>query len=393
MTASRAGKDPQFSLLFFSSNEAESGTDKYRLLLEAAKFADGHDFTAVWLPERHFHPFGGLYPNPSVLAAALAMVTERVRLRAGSVVLPMHQPARVVEEWAVVDNLSGGRVDLSVAAGWNPNDFVLAPSSFVNRYDLLFSGLETIQALWQGKSVTLPNGVGQQVPVRVHPAPRQPSLATWMTCSGSAERFVQAGEHGMNILTALLFQSAEELATKITAYRDARARHGHDPAAGHVTLMLHAFVGDDLAEVRRVVRGPFTTYLESSVDLWQNSLKGLSEMTPAEREEVLDYAFERYFQTSALIGTPDTCAPFVERLRASGVDEIACLIDFGVDTDTTLGALHTLDRLRTRCQGGRAESRDAMLGRPAQHFAQPGGTASPLSWISLTPPGEGEDVV
>ena len=222
----------EFSLFYFSSNADEVGEDKYRLLIEGAKFADTHEFTAVWLPERHFHPFGGLYPNPSVLASALAMVTERVRLRAGSVVLPMHHPVRVAEEWAVVDNLSGGRVDLSLAAGWNPDDFALAPDSFKNRYDLLFSGLDTIRTLWGGGTIALRGGLGQTVQVRVYPQPRQPTLATWITCDGGRERFVQSGERGANVLTALLFQGVAELAEKIAAYREARARHGHDPASG-----------------------------------------------------------------------------------------------------------------------------------------------------------------
>jgi natural product biosynthesis luciferase-like monooxygenase protein len=341
------GKRPlEFSLFYFSSNEAEFSEDKYRLLVEGAKFADTHDFTAVWLPERHFHPFGGLYPNPSVLAAALAMVTERVRLRAGSVVLPMHHPVRVAEEWAVVDNLSGGRVDLSLAAGWNPNDFVLAPGSFENRYDLLFSGLDTIRLLWGGGAVTLPGGLGQPVPVRIYPQPRQPALATWITCSGGRRRFVQAGEHGANVLTALLFQGVAELAEKIAAYREARARHGHDPSTGHVTLMLHTFVGKDLEDVRRIVRAPFIEYLESSMDLWWKGQKRLDDLQPKEREELFGRAFERYFQTSALFGTHQICAAFAASLQRAGVDEIACLIDFGINFDETIHGLHELDVLR-----------------------------------------------
>lgn len=340
----------QFSLLYFSSNEAEPGDRKYQLLLEGAKFADQHGFTAVWLPERHFHAFGGLYPNPSVLASALAMVTERIRLRAGSVVLPMHHPVRVAEEWAVVDNLSRGRVDIAFAAGWNPNDFVLAPTSYSSRYELLFAGMDTIKQLWSGATVTLPNGVNREAQVRIYPSPRQPALTTWITCSGSEERFIQAGERGANVLTALLFQDLDELAKKIAAYRKARVEHGHDPATGHVTLMLHTFVGADMSEVRRIVRDPFITYLESSVDLWQHASKALADMTPSERDEVLGFAFERYFRTSALFGTPQTCQAFIQNLTAIGVDEVASLIDFGVDADVTLDALHQLNDLRELCQ-------------------------------------------
>src|SRR5215470_10595269 len=70
-----------FSLYFFSDDGSKDSPDKYRLVLESAKFADQNGFSAVWTPERHFQDFGGLYPNPSVLSAALAMITERVQIR------------------------------------------------------------------------------------------------------------------------------------------------------------------------------------------------------------------------------------------------------------------------------------------------------------------------
>src|SRR5215217_9633370 len=88
-----------FSLFFFSSDGSTNKPDKYNLLLDCARFADAAGFRAIWTPERHFQEFGGLYPNPSVLAAALAMITKRIQIRAGSVVLPLHNPVRVAEEW------------------------------------------------------------------------------------------------------------------------------------------------------------------------------------------------------------------------------------------------------------------------------------------------------
>ncbi len=338
-------KTMQFSLLFFSANEAEFTTNKYQLLLEATKFADQHGFTAVWIPERHFHAFGGGYPNPSTLAAALAMITERIRLRAGSVVLPLHHPLRVAEEWAVVDNLSHGRVDLSFATGWNTNDFVLAPGNFENRLQATFDGIQQVQKLWRGESVVLANGSGQDTEVRIYPLPQQNELTVWLTCSGGRQRFIDAGQQGLNILTALLFQTPDELAEKIALYREARAKHGHDPETGHVTLMLHTFVGEDMAEVRRHVRQPFLKYLETSVDLWRNSAKQLDELTETERQNVLDYAFERYAQTGALIGVPETCSELVQQVQSAGVNEIACLIDFGVEIEATLTSLTMLHKL------------------------------------------------
>src|SRR5918912_1452433 len=104
----KRGRSMQFNLMFFSSREDATSKDKYKLVLEGAKFADQHGFSSVWVPERHFTELGCLYPNPALLHAALARETRNIGLRAGSVVMPLHNPIRVAEEWSVVDNLSGG---------------------------------------------------------------------------------------------------------------------------------------------------------------------------------------------------------------------------------------------------------------------------------------------
>ncbi|MEO0802325.1 MAG: LLM class flavin-dependent oxidoreductase [Cyanobacteria bacterium J06642_2] len=345
-----------FSFIYFAGNEAELGDRKYQLLLEGAKFADRHRFTAIWLPERHFHPFGGLYPSPSVLCSALAMVTERIRLRAGSVVMPLNSPLRVAEQWAIIDNLSGGRVDLAFARGWNANDFVLNPAAYENNRDALFTGIEQVQKLWRGESILVPNGVGDEVEIRTYPAPVQAELPVWVTCSGGKERFVEAGAAGAHVLTALLFQEIEELEEKIALYRAARADNGYDPQSGQVTLMLHTFIEDDLTTVRDRVRQPFMNYLRTSVNLWSRGKKNVSELSDRERDKLVEYAFERYFQTNALFGTPESVRPTIQRLHDIGINEIACLLDFGVEVESVLASLDSLNRLREQCVPAKTHS-------------------------------------
>jgi natural product biosynthesis luciferase-like monooxygenase protein len=339
------GAWPSFSLLFFASHEADFHRGKFDLFRATSQFADRHDFEAVWIPERHFHPFGGIFPNPSLPAVLLAEITRRIRIRAGSVVMPLHHPIRVAEEWALVDNLSDGRVDLSFAIGWNPNDFVIAPHAYAERKQRTFEGVDIVRRLWEREAVEFENGAGEKAAVQIYPLPRQERLAIWLTCSGGAERFVEAGAQGFNVLTALLFQGVDELAAKIVAYREARARHGH-PGPGRVTLMLHTFVGPSDARVREAVREPFKRYLESSVDLWKVGEARLDTMSPRKRADLLEFAFERYYRKTALMGTRESCAKMVRAVNAAGVDEIACLIDFGVDADQTLASLEHLDDLR-----------------------------------------------
>jgi natural product biosynthesis luciferase-like monooxygenase protein len=364
-------RQPSFSLFYFSS-AGEEGEDTYRLLLDGARFADARGFEAVWTPERHFHAFGGVYPNPAVTGAAVAAVTHRVRVRGGSVVLPLHHPARVAEEWAVVDNLSRGRVDIAFASGWQPNDFVLRPDAYADFKSVLMRDIDVVRRLWRGETVAFPGVTGRPVDVRTLPRPVQKELRGWLTVAGNPESYRQAGQMGLNVLTHLLGQSIEELSAKLALYRQAWREAGHQ-GAGRVTLMLHTFVGSDEARVKATVRAPLRSYLASAVDLvskyaWSfpalkrrpgDDAKGgvldLEALSPDEREGVLDYGFERYYETSGLFGTPESCLARIDQLAAVGVDEIACLIDFGVPTDETLEHLEHLDRLRRLVQ----ESREA----------------------------------
>ena len=358
-----AARSLDFSLFYFSSDESEGGADKYRLLLEGSKFADRHGFAAVWTPERHFHAFGGLYPNPAVVGAAIAAVTERIGIRAGSVVLPLHHPARVAEEWSVVDNISRGRVGISFASGWQPNDFVLKPENFADNKNVMLRDIEVVRRLWRGESMAFDGPLGKPVELRILPRPVQPELPYWVTSAGNPQTFIDAGRIGANVLTHLLGQTVEELADKLAGYRQARRQAGH-AGEGVVSLMLHSFVGPDAAAVRDVVRQPLIEYLRSSLNLVKQyawsfpafkrregmdtspASVDLASLAPEEMDALLEHSFERYYESSGLFGTPESCLAMIDRIKAVGVDDVACLIDFGVDSTSVLEHLPYLNALR-----------------------------------------------
>jgi natural product biosynthesis luciferase-like monooxygenase protein len=379
-TSEESERPVDFSLFYFASDSGQDPGRRYRLLLEGARFADENGFRAVWTPERHFHAFGGLYPNPSVTAAAVAAVTSRVEVRAGSVVLPLHHPIRVAEEWSVVDNLSGGRVGLSFASGWHPDDFVLAPERHAERKEVMFRDAEIVRRLWRGERLPFPGPDGREVEVGIMPRPVQPELPVWVTTAGNPDTWMAAGRTGANVLTHLLGQTPEELAQRVEAYRAAWDEAGHG-GRGRVSLMLHTFVGDDDDTVREIVRAPMKAYLRSSVSLirgfadsWTAYRKRsgrpveargdeFDRLSPEDMDALLDFAFERYFETSGLFGSPETCLRTVDRLRAAGVDEIAALIDFGVDTDRVLAHLPPLAAVMERANGSGGARAGATAGR------------------------------
>ncbi|HKV37023.1 MAG TPA: MupA/Atu3671 family FMN-dependent luciferase-like monooxygenase [Pyrinomonadaceae bacterium] len=361
-----------FSLFYFADDNAVYGEDKYRLYREGALFADRNELTAVWTPERHFHEKAGLYPNPSVLSAALATITNHVQLRAGSVVLPLHNSLRVAEEWSVVDNLSKGRAGVSFTSGWMPNDFAFFPERYPTKREEMFRGIQEVQDLWRGQSIPGRDGVGKEIELRIFPKPIQPELPIWLTCSGGPEMFEKAGELGCHVLTALLTQSLEEVTPKIQLYRDSLERHGHDPRSGKVVMMMHTFIGEDAEAVLQKVRAPLTKYLKSHLNLIETGAESLNldvdvrDQDPEKvRDQMAAFAFERYYRTSSLIGTPTSCMKMIERLKAIGVDEVACLIDFGIDVDAVLESLEHLVVLRDLSNAAQLE--ESLLASTAAH--------------------------
>ncbi|MFD6530894.1 MupA/Atu3671 family FMN-dependent luciferase-like monooxygenase [Streptomyces sp. NPDC060184] len=340
------------SLIYFANRVVGDAEAEYATLEKVAQFADANDFSAIWLPERHFHPFGGAYPNPAVMAGVLARCTGRVRLRAGSVVAPLHDPLEIVENWAMVDNLSSGRVDLALASGWVANDFVLAPGRYAERRELTFDAVDVVRGVWAGKEIERVNGEGARTAVRTYPRPVQPELNVWVTAAGHSTTFERAGAAGLNVLSALLFQNVTTLKENIRTYRTAREEAGYDPQGGTVTVMAHTLVGADDQRVREVIREPFEDYLRSSFELWRQQWP---ETAAADEDAVIAMAFERYFRTASLFGSVDKCTAFARRLADCGVDEIACLVDFGVDSVQLLEGLPHLkkvaDAVRDRRNG------------------------------------------
>jgi len=344
-------KRPAFSLFFFSADSAERDAGKYQMLLDAAKFADDHGFAAVWTPERHFQRFGGLYGSPAVTGAALAVLTKHISIRAGSVVLPLQNPLRVAEEWAMIDNLSNGRVGFSAASGWHVKDFVLSPDTYANRYEDMYAKIAIIQKLWRGETISLPNGAGIKIEVGILPVPIQKELPIWLT-GQSDDTFFNAGKLGFNVLTAnfSLRHDLKELVRKAKLYREAiQTHHGR---RGHITLMAHAFVAESQDAVERIARPAMTEYIKTNIKMQQAQDaggtvdRGFTRLSEREHEIVVRTQVNNDIRSPlSFIGTLDHCAQQAESLSQHEVDEIACLIDFGIGLDEVMGSLRRLSLL------------------------------------------------
>ena len=321
----RAGRPGRWTSACSTSRRprAEVPATVYRLLLEGAssptaRLRRGLDARAA-LP-RVRRPL----PEPVGDGGRDRGDHEHVEVRAGSVVLPLHNPLRVAEEWSVVDNLSGGRVGLSFASGWQPTTSRSCPTTTPTARSIMMHGLESCGELWRGAGVRGATGQAREAEVRIFPPPVPRRAA------GLGHERAQPGD--------------------LPARRGGRRRPAHPPArperraarrqdralpggvagsrprrrSGHVTLMLHTFVGTDVDEVREIVREPLSRVPEV---LLRPALGPRPGARPRERparrcpsselDELVAQAFDRFFDTSGLIGTPERCADLVDQLKAS----------------------------------------------------------------------------
>ncbi|MEL7522546.1 MAG: MupA/Atu3671 family FMN-dependent luciferase-like monooxygenase, partial [Cyanobacteria bacterium J06553_1] len=255
---------------------------------------------------------------------------------------------------AVVDNLSGGRAAIAFASGWTMDEFILSRQPHGSRKSVMWQGLASVQKLWQGDAVEFEDATGRTVSTQTLPRPVQDKLPVWVTCQ-SMETFIEAGRLGTNVLTSLLGETLEQVAPKIARYRETLSKHGHDPESRTVSMMMHTFLGEDVNQVKEDIRQPFCEYLKTHYGLLEKLAKGmglevsLSDFSDDDLDSLLLFGVEGFIKGRSLIGTPESCQPFVKQLDEAGVNEVACLIDFVQDFDAVMGSLPYLAQLKQHC--------------------------------------------
>src|SRR5690606_5792812 len=239
-------------------------------------------------------------------------------------------------------------------------DFLLRPENAPpHNKTAMLRDIEVVRRLWRGETVPFDAPGGKQVNVLTQPRPVSKELPVWVTTAGNPDTYRDAARLGANVLTHLLGQSIDEVAEKIRIYRETLAETGRNPADYTVTLMLHTLIGRDREEVRNAAREPMKAYLRSAAALikqyaWAfpafKKPKGVTQpmdidlqtLDPDEVDAIIEFAFLRYFEDSGLFGTVNDAIARAEQLKAIGVDEIACLIDFGVPAERAIEALKPL---------------------------------------------------
>lgn len=148
--------------------------DRYDAALDQIAWAEARGIRVVTLSEHHGVDDGCL-PSPLVFAAAVAARTTRIKIRVAALIAPLHDPLRIAEDAAVVDQLSRGRLELVLAAGYVPGEFAMFDKDLADRVPAVVEAVETLKAAWTGEPFEH-RGRTVRVTPTPHRSPRPPIL-------------------------------------------------------------------------------------------------------------------------------------------------------------------------------------------------------------------------
>jgi natural product biosynthesis luciferase-like monooxygenase protein len=303
----------------------------YDEMSELVRLADRSGWDRAWISEHHFHYYGGATPNPAIQLAAWARETERIRNGPAISLMPLRNPLHVAEDYAVVDQLSGGRLDFGIGRGYLPHEFEGHGLDADAVSAMREEGFEIIRRAWSGETFAH-RGPHYRFPkLRLHPLPAQAEVPIWVAASRTRDSFEWAGRNGFNIMLNQYPVSPEESRERFGWYLDAWAEAGH-PAGGHEAMMsvfLHIADSEEqaVAEARRAVQEHANLFrLLFAGDQWNEDYAG--------DESVFDFLAPdgdilAMFRARTCIGTAEQVIERIERYRDWGFTEMSFIVRTG----------------------------------------------------------------
>ncbi len=280
----------------------------YDPMFDLARVAEGSGFSTVTIGHHHF--MAENLSDPLTVLAAVAARTETVRVGTGIFQLPLHDPLRVAEQVATVDELSGGRVTLGVGLGWWPTEYEAHGARFSERGARMEEALEVLRLVWSEERTSFDGRFTRFPEVTVQPRPVQvPHPPLWV--AGVDQRAVRRAARLGDAWIAGPVQSLATVRSCLAVYRAECARLAR-PAPW--VLRRYAWVGADGDRVRHDV---LPRYVEGLLAHWRESVEDRAELRLFERLDAGEPVPPAEIAVDRLVwGTPDQAVAQIERYRA-----------------------------------------------------------------------------
>ena len=327
----------RFGVQFFPDvrPEERSAEQYFREALNLSEEADRLGYSHIRIVEHYFHHYGGYSPNPIVFLAAAAQRTRRARLVTGAVLPAFNSPLKLAGEIAMLDAISGGRLDVGFARAFLPHEFrrfARSPDESVARFR---EGVEQVDLLLREERVTHRGRFHTIENTTSLPRPTQrPRPRFYVAALNTPESFEYAGRMGYAVM-AIAFVAAK-MRPLLAAYRDAWTAAGH-AGRGEVMIAFHMFCDGDGERARSIAAPLIDSYLASLVDAASDWLDGRTSQDYPGYDKVIaglraSNAQDQMTTGAAWVGTPDEIAATIARMQEDfgGFEQASLQVNFNL---------------------------------------------------------------
>jgi alkanesulfonate monooxygenase SsuD/methylene tetrahydromethanopterin reductase-like flavin-dependent oxidoreductase (luciferase family) len=308
----------------FDHMDRAAGTlaDFFARRLELVELYDRLGFYSYHVAEHHSTPLG-MAPSPNIFLATAAGRTQRLRLGPLVYLLPLYHPLRLLEEICMLDQLSGGRLDVGIGRGISPiearlygTDPTVSPKVFNEVLEVLLAGFGATMLNHKGEFFTY-----EEVPIEFQPF-QQPHPPLWYGAS-SPDGATRSAGRGFNILSLAPVDDAVGI---IKAYYDAATPERPSQLAGIVRFVV---VADTDREAVRIAEGAYGGWYENFNALYRRYGRG---PVLGEQPKTFDAVVE---SGKGIAGSPETVRKELQRqVTLTGVNYLVCQFAFGTAAQT-----------------------------------------------------------
>jgi alkanesulfonate monooxygenase SsuD/methylene tetrahydromethanopterin reductase-like flavin-dependent oxidoreductase (luciferase family) len=284
----------------------------YRRLAEDAQVAEGLGFESLWLTEHRFW-YDGYLPSLLTAGGFIAGATTTLRIGTGCLLLPQHDPIRVAQEVAVLDQISNGRLDFGIALGYRDQEFDGLGLHRKNRAPRMEDALDILAAAGEGRPVWAGGPV-------VSPLPVQRPVPIWVAAV-SDNAVKRAARRGLNLLLSDAHDDARA-GELVELYHTTAAASGVDSNNARIGILRYVWVDESAARAEEVVVPRLRSFLLEQLGGWRYLSDENGNSLGFEQPEKLRIAAEGVLRNNSAIGTPDTVIRKLRALEAVGVNFI-----------------------------------------------------------------------
>ncbi len=290
--------------------ETHTREERYQQVIDEAVFAEELGFDTFWVGEHHFSRY--ICPHPVPLLAAIAARTKRIRLGTGVALGVHHDPVRLAEDYAMLDVISGGRVDLVLGRGLYLQGYRGFNQPYAESRARQEEAARIVRGAWTQAPFSFEGRFRTVDGIALEPKPvQQPHPPLWIGGGRGLDSVLFAADEGLHLALPSVLGPAEAFEPLATAYRARLVETGRDPTQFHVSAGQHTYIAPTTAQAEQEWEEHYMAYMrmiagEVPPDLYDGT--ELEEIGRRLAKSTASASYEKMVRLNAKCGSPESIA-------------------------------------------------------------------------------------